>query len=235
MSIRETSLALQLIERLLESSDAWRIFTSDEAVAQGAGLGLSPTHTYKLLSELTAKQLLDRPRTRLYATRPPFGGTSPVRAIPIAVHAARPAAVSGETALAYWGLLEQVPVHEEVVSTSARVRWKDTHPAGAGDVLWPVTGSTIRFRHVLAGQMFGITTVRLDVETVVPIFDRERTILELLLHPGGGQAAWAAEILRARRDDVQLARLREYARRVGLTRALSRALARDTASVDEAS
>jgi len=80
--------------------------------------------------------------------------------------------------------------------------------------------------------MFGATIVRLDAETVVPIFDRERTILEILLRPAAGSAAWAAELLREHRQDVQLDRLRGYARRAGATAALSRALAPRAAGSD---
>jgi hypothetical protein len=44
-----------------------------------------------------------------------------VRPPVIAVHAAAPAAVSGDTALVHWGLVEQVPLQEEVVSTPAPI------------------------------------------------------------------------------------------------------------------
>ena len=208
----------------MESAPGGRVFTSAEAVSQGAALGLSPSHTYKLLSELTDRYLLERPRTRLYVMQPPFGGLSPVRAIAIAVHAARPSAVSGESALVRWGLLAQALVNEEVVSTPARLQWKDALAAEGQDRLWHVGGTTIRFRHVSPAEKFGITTVRLDAETVVPIFDRERTILDILLRPVAGSAAWAAEILREHRQDEQLDRLRGYARGAGMTAALSRAL-----------
>ena len=130
MTSRDTGLDLRLLQLLLDTSCGGRVFTSEEAVAQGAQLGLSPSHTYKLLSELTGRRLLERLRTRLYVMQPPFGGLSPVRAIAIAVHAARPSAVSGESALAHWGLLAQALVHEEVVSTPARLQWKDAVPAG---------------------------------------------------------------------------------------------------------
>lgn len=232
MTTRDAGLDLRLLQLLLDSARGGRVFTSEEAVAQGAGLGLSPSHTYKLLSELTDRHLLERPRTRLYVMQPPFGGLSPVRAIAIAVHAVRPSAVSGESALVHWGLLAQALIHEEVVSTPARLQWKDVQTADGQDRLWHVAGSSIRFRHVSPTEMFGTTTVRLDAETIVPIFDRERTILEILLRPAAGGAAWAAEILREHRQEVQVERLRSYARHAGATAALSRALAPRAAASD---
>lgn len=225
MTIRASSAALHLLQTLLEVSRGGRVFTSEEAVALGAEMGLSPGHTYKLLTELTERRILERPRGRLYVMQPPFGGMAPVRPIAIAVQAVQPAAVSGDTALAHWGLLDQAPLHEEVVSTPARIQWAHGVRADGCDRLWLVAGTTIRFRHVAPREMFGITSVRLDSETVVPIFDRERAILELLTQPASGSAEWAAEILTAHRRDVNLIRLGDYARRAGATEQLTQALA----------
>jgi hypothetical protein len=76
--------------------------------------------------------------------------------------------------------------------------------------------------------MFGITTVRLDSETVVPIFDRERAILELLTQPAHDGVEWAAELLKAHRRDIDIARLTEYARRVDATEQVARVLSGET-------
>jgi predicted transcriptional regulator of viral defense system len=224
MTTRTSGVALHLLQELLEVSRGGRVFTSDEAVAVGAELGLSRGHTYKLLTELTDRGILHRPRGRLYVMRPPFGGMSPVRPIAIAVHAVQPAAVSGDTALAHWDLIDQTPLHEEVVSTPARIHWAHGVRADGSDRLWTGEGATIRFRHVLPREMFGITSVRLDSETVVPMFDRERAILELLTQPAHGYAEWAGELLKAHRRDIDIARLKGYARRLGATELAARAL-----------
>ena len=224
MTTRASGAALYLLQKLLEVSRAGRVFTSDEAVAVGAEMGLSPGHTYKLLTVLTERRILERPRGRLYVMQPPFGGMAPVRPIAIAVHAVQPAAVSGDTALTYWGFIEQAPLHEEVVSTSARIQWAHGVSVDGSDRLWTVAGTTIRFRHAPPRQMFGITSVRLDSETVVPIFDRERAILELLTQPAHGRAEWAAELLNEHRQGVDVSRLREYAQRANATEQLTLAL-----------
>jgi len=230
MSTHAPNVAIRLLHDLLEQAPGGRVFTSQEAVSTGHGAGLSAAHTYKLLSELTARGLLERPRGRLYVMRPPFGGLAPVHPLAIAVRAVQPAAVSGDAALVHWGLHEQAPLREETVSTSARIQWADGVQAQGSDRLWPVAGATIRFRRVPAHAMFGITSVRLDAATVVPMFDRERAVLELLTGTNHGSGAWAEEIIQTRSRDVDLPRLRDYARRLGVDGELRRILARRPAA-----
>jgi predicted transcriptional regulator of viral defense system len=140
----------------------------------------------------------------------------PVQPLAIAVRAVTPAAVSGDTALAHWGLLSQVPMHEEVVSTPQRIRWRNRSIRADGfDRLWTIDGSTIRFRHVPAEQMFGIASVRLDNETVVPMFDRERTILDVLARRTSSTEDRVRELIHEHGASLDRARLRRYAVRVG--------------------
>jgi len=146
----------------------------------------------------------------------PFGGTTPVRPLAIAVRAVDPAAVSGDRALVHWGLQDQAPLHEEVVSTPARIQWTHDVRAEGTDRLWTVEGSTIRFRHVPHRAMFGITTVRLDGETVAPMFDRERALLELIAEETAVAADLATELLDTHREDIDYSRLKKYADRLGI-------------------
>ena len=62
--------------------------------------------------------------------------------------------------------------------------------------------------------MFGLTHVRLDEATVVPMFDRERSVVELLVAPGG--ASWARELVQSHGRELDLRKLRSYASRVGV-------------------
>lgn len=220
--------ALSLLRELLETSQAGRVFTSEEAITAGEAFGLSRGHVYKLLSELTSHGALHRLRGRLYAMQPPFGGVAPVRPLAIAVRAVNPSAVSGDTALVHWGLQDQAPLHEEVISTTARIQWTHGVRADGTDRLWTVEGSTIRFRHVRRAEMFGITTVRLDSETVVPMFDRERTLLELCTEDTAWAAEFATELLTTHHEDINFLRLKEYAGRLGI----GANAGRDIASVD---
>jgi hypothetical protein len=59
--------------------------------------------------------------------------------------------------------------------------------------------------------MFGIRDVRLDSETVVPIFDAERSSLEELI----SSPVTGAEILSQHRDELDMKRLHGYAQRLG--------------------
>ena len=213
---KASSAALRLLHELLETSQAGRVFTSEEAVTAGKAVGLSRGHVYKLLSELTRHGALHRLRGHLYAMQAPFGGAAPIRPLAIAVRAGDPAAVSGDTALVHWGMQDQAPLHEEVISTPARMQWTQGLQADGTDRLWTVEGSTIRFRHVRHREMFGITTVRLDSETVVPMFDRERTLLELITGKTAGAAELATELLDTRREDIDFSRLKEYMDRLGI-------------------
>ncbi|MDB5058002.1 MAG: hypothetical protein JWO59_1474, partial [Chloroflexi bacterium] len=52
MRSRSSGAALHLLQALLEVSPGGRVFTSDEAVGVGTEIGISPGHTYKLLTEL---------------------------------------------------------------------------------------------------------------------------------------------------------------------------------------
>jgi predicted transcriptional regulator of viral defense system len=217
------SASFRLLQRILETAPAGRVFTSQEAVVAGAELGFTPEHTYKLLTQLVDRSLLDRPRGRLYVMKPPFGGLMPVRPLVIAVHAVTPVAVSGDTALSHWGLLEQAPLHEEIVSTPARIHWRGDVRSDGADRLWHFDGSTIRFHHVRTSEMFGIVSVRLDNESVVPMFDRERCLIELLSRPEPEAARWAEEILREHASDIDRARLRRYAERLETDRPRPRA------------
>ncbi len=217
------SAALRLIKVLLEVEGGGRVFTTHDAIVAGEELGLTSEHTSKLLTQLVDRGLLERPRGRLYVMKPPFGGLAPVRPLVIAVHAVTPAAVSGDTALVHWGLLSQAPLHEEVVSTPARIQWSRGVRADGADRLWSVDGTTIRFRRVPTREMFGITSVRLDAESVVPMFDRERTLAELFSRPGRDGAEWAADLVREHERDIDRARLRRYAERLGAVAAPTRA------------
>lgn len=223
MSSPAPSTGLRLLQRLLEAAPGGRIFTSEDAVAVGQEMDLTSGHVYKLLSELTEQGLLERPRWGLYVMQPPLGGMAPPRPLAIAVRAVSPAAVSGDTALVHWELLEQAPMHEEVVSSPARIQWTHGVRADGTDRLWTVGGTTIRFRRVPADAMIGITTVRLDSETVVPMFDRERAIVELLTKPKPGSVKWAGELMREHQREIDRLRLRRYARRLGAGSELMRA------------
>ena len=206
---------LTLLREILEVGPGGRVFTSEEAIEGGDRLGLSRSHTYKLLSELTRQGLLHRPRGRLYVMQPPMGGIIPVRSIAVAVRAVRPSAVGGETALLHWGLIAQIPLREETVATPARIQWRHGVRADAKDRIWKVEGGTVRFQHVSMNEMFGIETVRLDSETVVPMFNRERMVADMLVKTPDGKS-WITEVKASLGEDFNPRRLVSYATRLNV-------------------
>ena len=212
MASYRTTTGTRLLAELLDTVAEGRVFTTEQAVHAGRRLGLTPSHVHKMLSEMSGSGgILDRPRRGLYVMHPPFGGRDAVRPIAVAVRAVQPSAVAGQSALAFWGLLEQVPLKYETLETPARL----TSAAGMrphGDrAAWQWDGAAFEFHRIPKNQMFGIRDVRLDCETVVPMFDAERSVLEELVRsPRAG-----AEILAGHRDTLDLPRLYDYAKRVG--------------------
>ena len=217
-------LGFRLLEELLEALPYGRVFTSEEAVEAGHRFGLSTSHVHKLLSEMSSGGVLDRPRRGLYVMRPPFGGRDEVRPVAVAIRAAEPSVVTGQSALAFWDLIDQAPLKFETLATPTRLAW-DREVRRDGRALWEWDGSVFEFRRVPDQEMFGIREVRLDSETVVPMFDAERSVLEELVR---SQAAGAA-ILAQHRSELDLRRLYSYAQRLGepVVALIERALGRE--------
>ncbi|MGH7686042.1 MAG: type IV toxin-antitoxin system AbiEi family antitoxin domain-containing protein [Candidatus Dormibacteria bacterium] len=202
----------RLLRELLEGLPYGRVFTSEEAIDAGKRLGLTATHVHKLLSEMSEDGVvLTRARWGLYVMHPPFGGRDEVRPIAVAVRAAEPSAVSGQSALAHWGLIDQAPLKFDTLATPTRPSWHTGVQHRGAFTRWVWDGPAFEYRRVPQREMFGIRDVRLDSETVVPMFDPERSVLEeLLMSPSTG-----AHILAEHRDDLDIKRLHAYAQRAG--------------------
>ena len=205
-------LTIALAQAVLERTDAGRVFSAEAAAAAGADLGLSKTHVYKLLSEMSGEVgLLERPRRGLYVMRPPLGGRDPVRPIAVAVAAVPQAVVAGQSALAHWGFLEQAPMHVETLVAPMAPTWTAGVERRRGVTVWRIPGAAFEYRRIAPDELFGSSRVRLDAETEVPMFDRERTIVEqFALAPQG-----ATEMYATHGHALDSARLLRYAARVG--------------------
>ena len=212
MSALQLPLSLRLIQALFERPGSGRVFGSDDALVAGTEMGMSPSHVYKLLSEMSGDAgLLVRPRRGLYVMRPPLGGRDPVRPIAIAVGAVPGSVVAGQSALAHWDLIDQAPMHVETLVTTTPPTWRAGIEHRGRQTVWRIPGAAFQYRHVRGDEMFGISTVRLDSETEVPMFDRERTVLEqFAIAPAVGE-----ELFAAHGEDLDRKRLHEYAKRVG--------------------
>jgi hypothetical protein len=110
----------------------------------------------------------------------------------------------------HWGLIEQAPLKYETLVTPTRIRWSGTEHRGQL-TRWKWEGQTFEYRHIPAREMFGIRLARVDSETEVPMFDRERCLLEEALRAPMS----AATILADHRDEIDHHRLASYARKQG--------------------
>ena len=212
MACYHVPTGVRILAELLDALPEGRVFTTEEAVDAGSRLGLTPSHVHKVLSEMSGTGgILDRPRRGLYVMHPPFGGRDEVRPIAVAARALQPSAVAGQSALAFWTLVDQVPLKYETLVTPARpTPTAGMHPLG-DHATWKWGGGAFEFRRVSTSQYFGIRDVRVDCETVVPMFDAERSVLEELVRSPGAGAA----ILEEHRDALDLPRLYGYAQRLG--------------------
>lgn len=191
-------------------------FTTRQAAEAGASLGLSTRHVATLLHRLAAGDWLTRIKKGLYALNDPV--TRLPRAHPFAIGAAiAPSAVSHWSALQYWGLTEQVPT---TVTLSSPVR---TFPprGGPGDrsgrPTWAVAGVRYVFVVVPPRRFFGVSDVWVNERNRVPIFDRERALLDAFHHFHiFGSLSVALEVLESHLAEIDAWRLAEYAVRLGV-------------------
>lgn len=187
-------------------------FTTSQAISEGAKLGLTPGHAITILHRLAAAGWLTRLRRGLYALNDPV--TRLPKAHPFGIGAAMvtPSAVSHWSALQYWGMTEQIPTDITLSSPrrtyppSGRLRGVDDRP------VWTVAGVQYQFIAVARARFFGVTQVWVDDRHQVPIFDRERALLDAFHHFHiFGSISIALEILEAHLADLDIDRLAEYA------------------------
>lgn len=184
-------------------------FTVAQAVDQGARLRLTPGHVRTLLHQLTAGGWITRVKKGLYAINDPV--TKLPKAHPFAIGAAivSPSAVSHWSALQHWGMTEQIPAS---VTLSSPARTFPPAGEGWGRPAWVVAGVRYEFVTIIQSRFFGIANVWVNERNQVPIFDRERALLDAFHHFHiFGSLYVALEILEAHLADIDVHRLVEYA------------------------
>lgn len=199
------------------------LFTSGEAVLAGAELGLSAGHVYKLLHDLARSGYLRRLAKSLYTVESPLAIGAAPHSFAIATHLVQPSAISRWSALQHWGLVEQVPFvitasTPKVVVTPAmrsevprqRDRSARSHAA------WVIDGVRYEFVRIPADHMFGIDYVWVDARSQVPMFDRERALLDAFVQMRGfGAGGLGEQVLAEHWQDVDVRKLVGYARQMG--------------------
>ncbi|MGH7868764.1 MAG: type IV toxin-antitoxin system AbiEi family antitoxin domain-containing protein, partial [Candidatus Dormibacteraceae bacterium] len=102
-----TPVGIRLLDHLVERYGL--LFTSGEAVEVGRELGVSDSHVYKILHELTRSTYLRSLAKTLYVVESPLAGGAAPHSFAIATRLVQPSAISRWSALQHWGLIEQVP------------------------------------------------------------------------------------------------------------------------------
>ncbi|MDA1347695.1 MAG: hypothetical protein O3A47_02335 [Chloroflexi bacterium] len=211
--------------RLLSALESTGIdpFTSSLAVQESAALGLTQRHTVSILHRLVAAQWLTRVKKGVYAINDPV--TKAPRAHPFAIGTAlvTPSTVSHWSALQHWGLTDQIPV--TVTLSSSRRTFPPAYDSQhtRSRPAWIVAGTRYEVIAITKARFFGISQVWVNERNQVPIFDRERALLDAFHHfHVFGSLSVALEILENHLADIDLTRLVRYARQLSVAAVVKR-------------
>ncbi len=210
---KRSVVGIELVRRLAYEGD--RVFTIERAAELAPLVGLKRAYLPEALHRLGRTGWIVPLRRGLYALASTVPGAIAAHEFEIAMALVEPAAISHWSALHHHGKTEQIPRTVFVLTTSEalvpRSRRTDSHPAGARCV---IAGTEYRFVQVPADRYFGIEQVWVG-ERRVWMTDLERTLLDGLSQPRHfGGFAEVVHGFRQSLDDLDMDRLREYARRL---------------------
>lgn len=220
-------LGVQLLRRLTERATTPVVTTAD-ALQAAEEMGISRSHAYKLLSQLSHSGWLERLKYGLYVPQLP-GGPPSAHPFAIATRLAEPAAISHWSALHHWGLVDQVPFSvtastpKSVVPPSARRSARSDPSPPKRHAAWVIDGTRYEFIRIPERDLFGTEKVWVDGSTAVPIFDRERSVLDAFVHlKGFGAGHLGDELVATHGDDLDTQKLVSYAEEMGRPLVLKR-------------
>ncbi len=199
------------------------LFNAVQAANEAATLGLTKGHTNMLLHELAAGGWITRVKKGLYAVNDPL--TRSPKAHPFSIGAAivERAAISHWSAFQHWGLTEQIPSTVMLSSPTRTFPPAAEDHAASGRPGWTVAGVRYEFVSVPPPRFFGVTEVWLDEQSRVPVFERERALLDAFYHFHiFGSLSVGMEILEAHLSDIDVDRLVDYAVRFGVAAIVKR-------------
>jgi predicted transcriptional regulator of viral defense system len=220
------TLGVKLLRELAERGSF--IFSTEDAKAAAADLAIPETYLPQLLSKLATGGWLLRLRRGLYAGIGRLPGEVEVHPFAVATNLVSPSAISHWSALHYHGLTEQVPrqvtasTPKKVVTPSMRAgaqsRQRSEGASGreAGRHTWEINGVEYEYYTIASDRFFGIEEVWVDEHFRVPIYDKERSLLDGFAAPRlFGGLAEALGILEEHAGDLDLEKLVRYALRFG--------------------
>ena len=221
-----TSAGIRLLELLVERHG--ELFVTGEVVEAAETLGISRSHAYKLLHALTRSRFLRRLPTGLYVVSSAIAGGAEPHSFAIATHLVRPSAISHWSALHHWGLIEQVPfvvtasTPKSVVTPEMR-KPSETPVRRREHAGWVIDGIRYEFIRIQPRDMFGIDQIWVDARAQVPIFDKERALLDAFVHLRGfGAAGLGEQILAEHPEEIDREKLVRYAVEMGRPRVMTR-------------
>ena len=187
------TLGIRLLREMAERG--LFIFSTEEAKVAGGEIGIDEGYCPQLLAHLVAGGWLRRLRRGLYAGLGRLPGSVEVHPFAVATRLVSPAAISHWSALHHHGLTEQVPRHvtastpRKVVTPSMRTPSKVQRREGqqtgeeGGKHLWQTNGVAYEYFTVTRDRFFGIEEVWVDEHFRVPIYDKERSLLDGFVAP----------------------------------------------------
>jgi predicted transcriptional regulator of viral defense system len=190
-------------------------FNTQDAQEEANGLGLSRAHTLRLLNQLTTAGRLTRLKRGLYAINDPVTKQPRAHAFAIGTALVSPSAVSHWSALQHWGLTEQIPATVTLTSPRRSFPPDRDEAASSGHRAWSVAGTRYEVITVAQARFFGAADVWIDERNRVPIFDRERALLDAFQHfHVFGSLSVGLQVLEEHLAELDLDRLIDYALRL---------------------
>ena len=205
-----------MLERLAPKA----VFSALEARAVGESLRLTPRDVVSCLGRLVRGGWIQRVRHGLYLYLDPFTRDSRAHPWLLATHVVQPSAISHWTALAHWELTTQIS--DTVQATTTRQVRKLPAQSSGRRPLVLLGQVAVEFVRVRQSRFFGVADVRMG-RWSVPIFDRERTLLDCFLQSEYfGGVSVGLEILESHLREFEIDRLVHYAIKAGSTHAIKR-------------
>ncbi len=194
------------------------VFNTDDAVELRPP-DMRPAAVPRLLKSLADAGWIIRLRRGLYAGTGRLPGGVDVPPFAIATSLVKPSAIAHLSALAHYGLTDQIPrvisaiTSRKLVTPSMRGAAKGPE----GQHVWRTVGLDFRYVTVVPERFeLGIEMIWLDERFRVPITDRERTVLDLFAMPRlfGGIGEGLGVLERAQ-GEIDVPKLVAYALRYG--------------------
>lgn len=209
---------LRLLEHLY--SESRFVFSSQDARRAAVQLKLPATIVPRALGDMVQSGWIQRLRRDRYIGTPEFPGFAQVPPLAIATALVAPSAISLWSALSFHGLTDQLP-HAVWVTTTKKVVTPSMRRFETGSNqrkhFWMIGGVEYRYTTVRPRFFFGWEFFWLDVRFRIPIFTKERTLLDLFAVPRVfGGVGLGLEILQRSVAEIQTSLLIDCALQYGV-------------------